>query len=218
MRPDDDNFTARRPGRSGITPFRILVVLTGLAFFSLLGSYYFHQFSGCRRLNDPLADLMIVKTTDPTVIADFRARTLERYIGPTQEISRLLIALRQESKVGAVVPENFEQRREHLANGLQGLMEQAKRVTIPKSESKKYVQVLLAIAENYRSLRAFEEAMAATIPADRERAIATSIMSSKSSRTRLRQVEAHFRRPLEVTPAKPQTLAESAPPPLSHRQ
>ncbi len=194
---NDAALTTPRPRLWSITPFRILTALAVLFFFLGFGSCIHYRLA-IRHLDNPLADLVTVNVKDPKELETFRTSTLERFVRPAQETTKLLVALRKESRAGTILPNSFEQRKEHLALGLLGLMEQAKRERIPKPLIRPYQDMLVALAETHRSLRALEEALAATTASDRERAIHESVRASKSSSHRLRRAEQNLQEAMEA--------------------
>ena len=162
-----------------------------VVFFGGLGTYYFKVFQW-RHLENPLSDITVVKKTDAGELASFRRNTSPDIIDPALQQLDRLVNLRKNSKAATVLPEDYPQTCKEIANSLLTIMEIAKQRQIPTNYQKKYEEVLLGIADIYKSLRYFEEAAAAEISSEKERAVKSSIEASKSAKIRLTRQRPNF--------------------------
>ena len=176
----------------GFKFFTPLSILLCLLFFGGLGTYYFRMFT-FRPLEDPHYDLLIVTRDDPSELAFFRKKTTPDIIDPALVQLKALVAMRKESQEGAVYPEHYVQRSKEIGNRLVEIMDVAKLRQIPKQYAKAYeADVLVGISEVYRSRLAFEDALVAPEPQDRERLIKESIKYSKSAELKLRRARSRY--------------------------
>ncbi len=180
-------FHRRAQLGQSFTTCLLMVVL----FFGGIGTYYFKIFQW-RHLENPLSDLLIVKGKHVAEVTNFRNRTTPEVIDPALQQLDRLVELRKSTKAATQLPEDYKQTCTEIANSLLSIMEVAKQRQIPEQHAKKYDQVLLGISEIYKSLRAFEEAAASDIPADKERAVTNSIKLSKSAARRFKITRPHF--------------------------
>ncbi len=212
--PKELHLARARPRLWSITPFRILVLLSGLGVWTLIGYYYFNSFT-IRTLDDPLYDLVVIKADDPRILADFRRTALTEYLGPTTELNARMVALRKESQACTIVPTDASRRCKALADELRSLMKKAKRERVPQVNAKVYAKLLIAISETYRSLRAFETALAENDPDKRRRELERSIILTRSAKANLDRVRGRLTLPVPVEPPSPLPTQKTQPPVLS---
>lgn len=167
------------------TPLSIMLCLL-LLFFGGLGTYYFRTFTRCYRGADPHYDLLIVTKNDPAELAFFRKKTTPDIIDPARQQLDILVKLRKSSDKCTVVPEDNDQTCKEIGNRLIEIMDTAKLRQIPKQYAKNYeAEVLVGISEIYRSWLAYQDAIGADIPADKERFYKESLKYSKSADKKL---------------------------------
>lgn len=167
-------------------------LLVVVLFFGGIGTYYFKVFRW-RHLEDPHYDLLIVKKDDNAELAFFRKKTTPDVIDPARQQLGILVKLRKESKKGTVVPEDNDQKCKEIGNKLIDVMDVAKLRQIPKQYAKAYeAEVLVGISDIYRSWLAYQDALAAEVPADKERLITESIKYSKSADQKLTTARARY--------------------------
>lgn len=175
------------------TPLSITVGLVLLLFFGRLGNYYYHRFTWCHPLEDPHYDLLIVKKDDNSELAFFRKKTTPDVIDPARMQLDALVKIRKESQKGISYPEHCDQRLKEMGEQLVEIMDVAKLRQIPRQYAKAYeAEVLVGISEIYRSWLAFQDALEANNPQDKERFIQESIKYSKSADLKLAKARARY--------------------------
>jgi hypothetical protein len=145
-----------------------------------------------RRMENPLYDLRIVDTSDPTVLSAFCQKAADDLIPPAlQELDRLA-RVRKSTRRGTFRSEEYGIYRADDGRTLKALMHDAKTVSIPKVLETHYNDVLIGVSETYRSWESLEKAMTTQDPAERERGFDQSVEYSKRARKHLETQRAYF--------------------------
>lgn len=165
----------------------LMVVL----FFGGIGAYYFKVFQW-RDLEDPLANLTIVKKDDPAEIAFFKKKTVPDMIDPALMQYRRLLKIRKETKKGTVTPPDFDQDCTEIANRLRDVMNTAKLRQIPTVYEKPYQGVLLGLTDVYHSLRSLQEAVNSDESIVKQKAYEEAVNLSRKGNERLSKAREVF--------------------------
>lgn len=160
-------------------------------FFGGIGFYYFKVYQW-QDLENPRADLQVVKNDDTASLADFRRFTVPNIVDPALHEMSKLVTLRKSTNAATVTPEEFDQNCKEIANKLRDLMGTAKLRRIPKQYEKRYNAVVDGLSEIYRSLRKLEEAMGEDIPDAKRRALDESIKLTNSAKKNLNSAREVF--------------------------
>lgn len=153
-------------------------------FFGGIGFYYFKIYQW-QDLENPRADLQIVKNDDTASLADFRRFTVPNIVDPALQEMAKVVKLRKATNAATVTPDDFEQSCKEIANKLRDIMGVAKLRRIPKGYEKRYNDVVDGLSETYKALRKLEEAMGEDIPDAKRRALEDSIKLTSAAKKKL---------------------------------
>lgn len=141
--------TKKRLGQRGNSFASCL--LSVVVVFGGLGFYYFNYFQW-RHLENPTDDITYVKQNSPSVLNDFRRKTVKDISDAALQTVKRLKQIRKDTKKGTEEYPEFEQECIEVRNKLKDIMNEARLRRIPKQYKRQYEHLLKGLGYGYQSV------------------------------------------------------------------